>query len=218
MNKRLKRTKGALKRASKATGRVAGAAARATAAGAQKAASATFDAANVAGRIALAAALGNAAEKVLAIEAHDVMRDIGLAHDEGGATVQREGYSLPDVEVAKFMKAVGNAVWRLERRMIDEEMKEPKEEFRKIWRPVSAIKDALEDIGVEVIDMTGRRYDEGLPLKVVSEEERPSLKEPDICEMLSPVIRFRKQTLLQQGEVVVGRPAGQTTNASIKEN
>ena len=66
--------------------------------------------------------------------------------------------------------------------------------------------------------MTGRRYDEGLPLKVVSEEERPSLKEPDICEMLSPVIRFRKQTLLQQGEVVVGRPAGQTTNASIKEN
>lgn len=194
MNKRLKNIKESLERT------------------ARNAASATGHAAKVSGEILAAAILGNEAERMLAIGSHDVVRDVQLAGKEGGEArlddVRRhEGGSIPDAEVAKLLKGVGTAVWKLERRMLDEETKEPKDEFRKVWRHVEAIRDALGDIGVEVIDWAGRRYDEGLPLKVVSEEERVGLKEPEIIETLIPTIRFRQQTQIQMGEVIVGRPA-----------
>ena len=109
-------------------------------------------------------------------------------------------------EYRKLFSAVGTAVWKLEQRMLDPETKEPREEFRKVWRHVEAIKDALAEAGVDIIDWTGKRYDDGMSLKVVSEEEREGTKEAEIVETLLPTIRFRKEVQLQQGEVVVGRP------------
>ena len=163
-------------------------------------------------RVAADAILGNKAEKPPAIGAHDdvcdeqpAVREVGIAKPD--VSPRHEGGSIPDVEIAKLFKAVGTAVWKLERRMLNEETKEPKDEFRKVWRHVEAIQDALTDIGVNVIDWTGRRYDEGLPLKVVSEEERADLKEPEIIETMLPTIRFRQQAQIQMGEVIVGRPA-----------
>lgn len=211
MKQRLNKAKTIAKNAANIAGKGAQKAACATGKAIKKSAKVTCHATRVGGKIVAAAVLGSEAEKLLSIEAHDIERDIELSLGEGSTVSSntsggRDGYSIPDKDVLKFMRAVGNAVWRLERRMIDEETKEPKDEFSKVWRPISAIKDALVDIGIEVIDMTGHRYDEGLPLKVVAEEKRSGLKEPDICEMLSPVIRFRKQTMIQQGEVVVGRP------------
>ncbi len=171
------------------------------------------------------AKIRNEAERMLAIGAHDAahdeqpaVREVGMAKQD--VTPRHEGGSIPDAEIAKLFKAVGTAVWKLERRMLNEGTKEPKEvriidnatnaeigDFRKLWRHVEAIQDALTDIGVDVIDWTGRRYDEGLPLKVVSEEERADLKEPEIIETMLPTIRFRQQAQIQMGEVIVGRPA-----------
>ena len=212
MGKKLDKAKTLAVSAMKSASRATRKATRATAKAAGKAARATSHAAKVGGEIFTAALLGNEAEKALAICAHDVVRDVQLAGKEGGETRpddvrRKEGGSIPDTEVAKLLKAVGTAVWKLERRMLDEETKEPKDEFRKVWRHVEAIRDALTDIGVEVVDMTGRRYDEGLPLKVVSEEERTGLKEPEIIETLLPTVRFRQQAQIQMGEVIVGRPA-----------
>ncbi len=194
MNHRLKNAKETLTRAAK------------------NAASATRHAAKVSGEVLAAAILGNEADRMLATGSHEVARnkqqavwDVGLPELE--AALRPEGGSIPDVEIAKLFKAVGTAVWKLERRMLDEETKEPKGEFRKVWRHVEAIQDALTDIGVDIIDWTGRRYDEGLPLKVVSEEERDDLKEPEITETMLPTIRFRQQAQIQMGEVIVGRPA-----------
>ena len=212
MGKKLDKAKAFAESAVKRAGKATRKAARATGKAAGKAARATGHVAKVSGEIFAAAILGNDAERMLAIGAHDVVRDVQLAGKEGGGTrseasPRNEGGSIPDAEVAKLLKAVGTAVWKLERRMLDEETKEPKDEFRKVWRHVEAIRDALTDIGVEVVDMTGRRYDEGLPLKVVSEEERTGLKEPEIIETLLPTIRFRQQAQIQMGEVIVGRPA-----------
>lgn len=216
MNKRLKNKKDAMRRAAKTTGRVAERAARAMGKAAVGAAMATGHGARVGGEIFAAAMLGNEAEKLLSVAAHDVVRDVQMAQEEdsarGNGAAMHVGGSIPDAEVAKLLKTVGTAVWRLERRMLDEETREPKDEFRKVWRSVEAIRDALTDIGVEIIDWTGRRYDEGLPLKVVSEDERTSLKEPEITETLLPTIRFRQQTQIQMGEVIVGRPSAQTIN------
>ena len=169
---------------------------------------------DTAGKVALAALLGNPAEEALALYAHDPRRDLERMRDEpnAAASPKSHGGSIPDAEVAKLFRTAGTAVWKLEQRMLDEETKEPKEEYRRLWRHVEAVRDALAEIGVDVIDWTGKRYNEGMSLKVVSEEERPGTKEPEIIETLLPTIRVRKQTQLQQGEVVVSRPTTQPTN------
>lgn len=166
------------------------------------------------GEIALAAMRGNSAEETLSLSAHDPLRDVERMREEstsarampvsGGSPTA--GSAIPDSDLVKLFRAAGTAVWKLAGRMIDEETREPKDEYRRLWRHVEAIRDALTAVGVDVIDWTGKRYDEGMSLKVVSEEERPGTKEPEIIETLLPTIRFRKQVQLQQGEVVVSRP------------
>jgi len=165
------------------------------------------------GKITLAALRGNPAEEVLSLAAHDPLRDMECMRKVPDAGVSSRvesahsrGGPIPDAELAKLFRAVGTAAWKLAGRMLDEETKEPKDEYRRLWRHVEAVRDALAEIGVDVIDWTGKRYDEGMSLKVVSEEERPGTKEPEIIETLLPTIRFRKQVQLQQGEVVVSRP------------
>ena len=167
-------------------------------------------AASVGGMVAKAALLGNEAESALSIAAHDPLRNLEQMLGEppfvSGAAAPTGG-SIPDSDLVKLFRATGTAVWKLEQRMLNAETKEPKDDFRRVWRHIEAIKDALEAVGVDVIDWTGKRYDEGMSLKVVSEEERSGTKEPEIIETLLPTIRFRKQIQLQQGEVVVSRPA-----------
>ena len=157
----------------------------------------------IGGRLVLAAVLGNVEEKALGVDAWAS----GLARESAErAEKTSEGASIPDRELVKLFCAVGTAVWKLEGRMLDAETGEAKEGYRRVWRHVEAIKDALAGIGVETIDWTGKRYDEGMSLKVVSEEERAGVKEPEIVETLLPTIRFRQRVQLQQGEVVVSRP------------
>ena len=172
------------------------------------------EAADASGKIALAALRGNPAEEILSLAAHDPLRDVERMREAPNTgessrveSSHSRGGSIPDAELAKLFRAIGTAAWKLAGRMLDEETKEPKDEYRRLWRHVEAVRDALAEIGVDVIDWTGKRYDEGMSLKVVSEEERPGTKEPEIIETLLPTIRFRKQVQLQQGEVVVSRPA-----------
>lgn len=171
-------------------------------------------AAAVSGEIAYAALFGNPAEETLSLAAHDPLRDVERMSEEATSSQatpvsgdsHTAGGSIPDADLVKLFRTTGTAVWKLAGRMLDEETKEPKDEYRRLWRHVEAIRDALTAVGVDVIDWTGKRYDEGMSLKVVSEEERPGTKEPEIIETLLPTIRFRKQVQLQQGEVVVSRP------------
>ena len=176
--------------------------------------------AGAANEIVCSAFSGNSAEDTLSIAAHDPLRDVEQMRKEftvqrsasGGRDATLTGSIIPDADPVKFFRAVGTAAWNLAGRMLDEETKEPKDEYRRLWRHVEAARDALAEIGVDVIDWTGKRYDEGMSLKVVSEEERPGTKASEIIETLLPTIRFRKQVQLQQGEVVVSRPTTQPTN------
>ena len=151
----------------------------------------------------------------LSLSAHNPICDHERLHEESAAqsstsasgdAIPISSSTIPDEGLVKLFRTAGTSVWRLAGRMLDEETKEPKEEYRRFWRHVETIRDALTSVGVDVIDWTGKRYDEGMSLKVVSEEERPGTKEPEIIETLLPTIRFRKQIQLQQGEVVVSRP------------
>ena len=220
MNQRTNNAKVAMKRAAKAAGSAANRAARTTGKAAGKAAKAAGHAAKVGGEVFAAALFGNGAEEALSVASHDTLRDVAQMRGDsplrdGGRkdTGPREGYSIPDADILRLLKATANAVWKLKGRMIDVETNEPKEEFRKVWRHVETIADALSEIGVETIDWTGRRYDDGMSLKVIAEEESEGAKTPEIAETLLPTIRFRNeergiQAEIQKGEVVVRRPAG----------
>lgn len=191
------------------TASAARAAGRAVASATGKATDAVGTAAKASACVYLAATFGNPAEKELSIESHDPVRDMEKIRDEADDAATKRpngGGSVPDTELAKLFRATGTAVWKLEQRMLDPDTKEPKDDFRRIWRHVEAIKDALTDVGVEIIDWTGKRYDNGMSLKVVAEEESPTEKEPTVAETLLPTIRLRRQLQLQMGEVVVRYP------------
>lgn len=172
-------------------------------------------AAGASGKITLVALIGKPEEKFLCLSAQDPIHDFERTYEASNsvAALKSDEETIPCGELAKLFRSVGIAVWKLAGRMLDEKTKEPKDEYRRLWRHVEAVRDALAEIGVDVIDWTGKRYVEGMSLNVVSEEERPGTKEPEIIETLLPTIRFRKQIQIQQGEVVVSRPAAQLTNA-----
>ena len=208
-----------VKTAATLSGRVVGKVVRAAGEAIGNGAKAVGDAAKVAGEVLAAAMLGNKAEKTLPLTAHDVVRDAQIATEEARAQgsdrrdpIPREDCSIPDADVIRLFKATATAVWKLKGRMLNIETGEPKDDFRKIWRHVETIGDALTEIGVETIDWTGRPYDDGMSLKVIAWEKDASLKRATITETLLPTTRFKRGDgvyQIQQGEVVVSDPAGE---------
>jgi signal recognition particle subunit SEC65 len=108
--------------------------------------------------------------------------------------------------------AIATNAWRAKKKMLDVETGEPKDEMRRVYRHVEAILDALTESGVEIMDPCGQAYDTGLPVRVVSSEEREGLRREEIVETLKPAVRRQGKTL-QQCEVVLGVPK-QTTATS----
>ena len=106
---------------------------------------------------------------------------------------------------SKFLSVLATNIWRMQQKMLDTESGEAKDEFRRVYRYVEAIFDALTRYGVETKDHTKQKYDDGLGLKVITSESRPDLKHPEIIETLKPTVRYKGKSL-QIGEVVVGTP------------
>lgn len=108
-------------------------------------------------------------------------------------------------EDGKFLVVVATNVWRMQQKMLDTESGEAKDEYKRVYRYVESIYDALTKLGVEIKDHTRQKYDDGLGLTVVTSEVRPDLNRREIIETLKPTVRF-KGHFLQIGEVVVGIP------------
>lgn len=108
-------------------------------------------------------------------------------------------------KLQKTIPGIATNAWRAQKKMINVETGEPKEELRRIYRHVEAILDALADAGVEIVDPCGQAYDTGMALKVVSAEEREGLRREEIIETLKPTVREHGR-ILQLGEVVIGIP------------
>lgn len=99
--------------------------------------------------------------------------------------------------------------WRLKVRMVDPDTGEPKEETRKLYRFVEGLFRALDDAGIQVIDKTGKPYDNGMSEKVISFEQTPGLAKEEIVNTVRPSIRW-KERLLHHGEIIVGIPVVET--------
>ena len=117
----------------------------------------------------------------------------------------------------KLYSTIATNVWRMKNQILDTETKEPKDGVDgrvvgKLARYLASLDGALEDAGVQVVsDYNGKPHDEGNAVKVISYEDRSDLKRDEYIETLLPTVRWTNEQgqtrLLQQAEVVVGRPA-----------
>ena len=125
--------------------------------------------------------------------------------------------AIDEKRLFKLCSTIATNVWRMKNQILDTETKEPKAELKgqavaKIARYLASLDGALEDAGVQVVgDYNGKPHDEGNAVKVISYEDRADLKRDEYIETLLPTVRWTNEQgqtrLLQQAEVVVGRPA-----------
>lgn len=110
-----------------------------------------------------------------------------------------------DPALAKVFASIATNVWRSKRRIVDPATGEPREEMKRLYRHIEAIHDALCQADVQTLDLTGRTYDTGMALKVVSFEPTPGLQKEEIKETVTPSVLWHGR-LIQMGEVIVGTP------------
>ncbi len=98
---------------------------------------------------------------------------------------------------------VGTLVWRIQRRLSD--IGDLPAELRRVSRDVESTWDALTQRGVEIKDHTGRDYDGGMALRVITSQPVAGLARQQIIETLKPTIYYRDK-IIQMGEVILGVP------------
>jgi molecular chaperone GrpE (heat shock protein) len=117
-------------------------------------------------------------------------------------------------EITATLLTVATNAWRAKSKMVDAETGEPREDMRRVYRHIEGIFNAFEEIGLRTIDPTGKPYDSGMALKVISFEQTPGLSREEIKETIKPSIIWQGR-LLQTGEVIVGTPV--LTDTTEKE-
>lgn len=135
--------------------------------------------------------------------------DFGLGTaDCGLGSLGESGIRNPESDIAALLgplAEIATHAWRLKVRMIDAETGEPKEQTSKLYRFVEGLFRALDEAGIQVVDKTGKPYDEGMPEKVISFEQTPGLAREEIIDTVRPTIRWRERPLCN-GEIIVGLP------------
>lgn len=109
------------------------------------------------------------------------------------------------VKVLRLLAEVTTGIWRTQQRMLKPGTIEPQEDMRRAYRPLQAVLDALSQAGVEIIDRTQQPYTTGLAERVVAFEEDAGISHEVVKETVKPAIYYSGR-MLQQGEIIVGRP------------
>ena len=76
----------------------------------------------------------------------------------------------------------------------------PTEPMRRIFPFLESMRDTLEQLGLEIIDHTGKEIPEGLELEVLGYQVRAGLKRDRVIETVRPTVYFRDQ-MIQMGRV-----------------
>jgi hypothetical protein len=108
----------------------------------------------------------------------------------------------------KLLAEMATGLWKLRCRMIEPGGISPKDEFRREYRPVEAMWDALIHAGVEVHDLTGKPFEVGMSLTVLAYQPTPGVMRDVIHETHKPSVDLHGQPI-QMGEVYVATPEKQ---------
>jgi len=98
---------------------------------------------------------------------------------------------------------IGTLVWRIQKRLAT--IGELPKQLQRLSRDVESTWDALTQRGIEIKDHTGRDYDGGMTLRVITSQPVAGLVRRQIIETLKPTIFYRDR-IIQMGEVIVGVP------------
>ncbi len=101
-------------------------------------------------------------------------------------------------------------VWRARHRLQDNA--QPADVVRRSGRHIDAAVEAFAQLELTLKDWLNEPYDPGLPVKVLTFQPTPGLSRDTIVEAIRPAVLWRGR-LLQSGEVVVGVPLDETSNA-----
>ena len=108
--------------------------------------------------------------------------------------------------------SIANNFWRAKKRMLDAASGEVREDMKRIYRDVEAIRRSFAGVGIliryhrdddfdegepkvriMIRDHTGDAYDEGQPMKVVASKPTPGLDKKRVSETLLPSIFWNNQ-------------------------
>ncbi|MFC1906902.1 hypothetical protein ACFLW8_02300 [Chloroflexota bacterium] len=107
---------------------------------------------------------------------------------------------------------VGTLVWRIQRRLAT--ISEIPKQLQRLSRDVESTWDAFTQRGIEIKDHTGRDYDGGMTLRVITFQPMAGLSRQQIIETLKPTIYYRDR-IIQMGEVIVGVPEETETSRQV---
>lgn len=139
--------------------------------------------------------------------ATQVMREIAKAAQVG------ESSHKPNDDAAIMSRAlilITGQTWRLKNVMIDPDSTEMKtalsaQEMRKVSNALEAIDQAIQELGIRVIDRCNEDFHPGLPDQVVTEEPREGISKEQIIRTIRPTIMWH-QTMMQRGEIDLAVP------------
>lgn len=124
--------------------------------------------------------------------------------------------SIP-AEVTATLVSIATNAWRAKNKMVDAETGEPKDDMRRVFRHIDGIFNAFNELGLRIIDPTGKVYDTGMALKAISFEPTAGLSREEVTETIKPSIIWQDR-LLQIGEVIVGTPIDEHTTEKEQTN
>jgi len=110
-----------------------------------------------------------------------------------------------DAALRRQLADLATGWWRIWRKTLQPGTERPLEEMRRIFTFVEGLRDTLEQMGVEVIDHTGKEIPVGLSLDVLDYKVVPGLKRDRVSETVRPTIYY-KEAMIQMGRVYAETP------------
>lgn len=109
-------------------------------------------------------------------------------------------------ELLPFLVAYAREAWRLRERLQSYKTQLPAEAAAALERSTARLLDLGSRYGLDIVDLTGERYLDGLNVHVLAYQERTDIPEGAqvIGETVQPAVRYKGQ-LLHPGEVIVYR-------------
>jgi len=108
-----------------------------------------------------------------------------------------------DKSLLNLAGEIGTTFWRLQRRVSSGG--DVPQEIKKIRRDLESMEEALKQANIEVEDLTGQKYVDGMALKVLTRQPTPGLTDEIILETIKPTV-YCNNNLIQRGEVILGVP------------
>ena len=103
----------------------------------------------------------------------------------------------------KLASEIGTTIWRLKRRL--RSTTEDSDTVRRINLDLESVWDALTQVGIEIKDHTGEKYDSGMALDVLTFQPTSGITREQIIETIKPTV-YHKNKLVRIGQVIVGVP------------